>query len=245
MWQDSLPPHVTHEDFDRFVIAPHHPDRLRRPAPAPGTAADDRYRQALLWNTFRTLELIAPWFWLRRLHLQLTGDPALVPPQIARVTLWQPLPLPPIQRIDGARPEVLADVVIETEHTVWTLIADPGRHDLTDAAHVAAIVDAGAWLAGSRQHVCGVIESPAGHDGWGSLLKARYARSRESARLRSPGRGSSASPNVQWGSIGSSDLAALVSDCAEAAALLPVERALARNAAEWLGRRFHPEAIVS
>jgi hypothetical protein len=29
-WQDGCHAYVTHEDFDRFVIAPHHPDRLRR-----------------------------------------------------------------------------------------------------------------------------------------------------------------------------------------------------------------------
>ena len=56
---------------DRFVIAPHHPDRLRRPALPPGAVLDQRFNQALVWNTFRTLELIAPSFWLRRFHLRL------------------------------------------------------------------------------------------------------------------------------------------------------------------------------
>jgi hypothetical protein len=27
-WQDGCAAYVTHQDFDRFVIAPHHPDRL-------------------------------------------------------------------------------------------------------------------------------------------------------------------------------------------------------------------------
>src|SRR5688572_25947442 len=113
MWQHVLPSHVAHDDRDRFVIAAHHPDRLRRPLVSPGAASAERFQQALLWNVFRTLELLTPSFWLRRFHIRLTGEAALVPPQISRVHLWQHLPLPPIQRIDGGRSDVVADVVIE------------------------------------------------------------------------------------------------------------------------------------
>ena len=90
---------------DQFVISPHHPDRLRRPSPRGAAAGRDRFQQALTWNVFRTLELVAPAYWLRRFHTRLTGQPSLVPPQIVDVHLWRALPLPPILQIDGARPE--------------------------------------------------------------------------------------------------------------------------------------------
>ncbi len=113
---------VPTEVREEFVIAPHHPDRLGRPAARPGAITDDRFQQTLTWNVFRTLELLTPAFWLRRFHLRLTGDPDTVPAQVLRVSLWRSLPLPPIQRIDGGQPDVVVDVVVETEHVVWTLI---------------------------------------------------------------------------------------------------------------------------
>jgi hypothetical protein len=50
---------MTHIDPDRFVIAQHHPDRLRRPV-AVAAVSDERFQQALLWNISRTLELLTP-----------------------------------------------------------------------------------------------------------------------------------------------------------------------------------------
>jgi hypothetical protein len=235
MWPRVLRSHAPDDDRDRFVIAPHHPDRLRRPIVI-GTA-DERFQQALIWNIFRTLELLTPSFWLRRFHIRLTGEPSLVPPQIARVPLWEHLPLPPIQRIDGERPDVVADVVIETEHAVWTLIADSARNDLSDSHLTAAVVDAGAWFAGARQHFCGVLECRAVNTSFGSVLRNRYSRSRDSGRLRSATRGPATPSRVQWGVIQWSELTALLQDCCDAANLPPVERALAQNAVEWVGRK--------
>ena len=113
---------VTSSDHASLVVAPHHPDRLRRPMPAAWAAGDDAFVYALTWNVFRTLELIAPSFWLRRLHLRLTGEASLLAPQIMSVRLWPELHLPPIRRIDGRRSDVPVDVVIETEHDVWTIL---------------------------------------------------------------------------------------------------------------------------
>ena len=234
MWQHVFRSHVRCDDRDRFVIAPHHPDRLRRPAASLNAPSDERFQQALVWNIFRTLELVAPSFWLRRFHVRLTGDPSLVPPQIVRVHLWQELPLPPVQRIDGGRSHVVGDVVIETEHAVWTLVADSPRCDVTGSEVTAAIVDAGGWFAGVRQHYCGVIESPGRNTSPGSLLQSRYSRSRDSAPLRSATRGPATPPHARWGGIQWSELAAVLTDCCEAANLPPIERALARNALEWL-----------
>ena len=182
---------------------------------------------------FRTLELVAPSFWLRRFHVRLTGEPSPVPPQIARVHLWQHLSLPPIQRIDGERPNVVADVIIETEHAVWTLVSESAGRDLTDSEAAAATVDAGGWFAGVRQHHCGVIQSGASNLSPGSVLQTRYSRSAESARLRSATRGPAAPTHVRWGGVQWSGLAAL-QDCCEAENLPPIERALARNALRWL-----------
>ena len=234
MWRHVFRSHATHHDRDRFVIAPHHPDRLRRPLVSLVAASDERFQQALVWNIFRTLELVTPSFWLRRFHIRLTGEASLLPPQIARVHLWQHLSLPPIQRIDGERPDLVADVVIETEHSVWTLVAAAARDGLIDSEKAAAVVDAGAWFAGARQHYCGVIESTATNLRQAPVLQTRYSRSRDSARLRSATRGPSAPTHVQWGAIQWSELSALLQDCYQAATLQPIERALAQNALDWL-----------
>jgi hypothetical protein len=233
MWTRVSSPAVPQEDRELFIVTPHHPDRLRRPAVHPGTASECRFQHALLWNTFRTLELIAPWFWLRRFHLRLTGHATLVPPQILRVHLWHPLPLPPIQRIDGGRSALTADVVIETEHAVWTLAAEP-TVCLADGETAAAMVDAGSWFAGVRQLHCGVLESSESTAALGSVLRARYSRSRDSARLQSSAPTASTTSPVTWGSIGSRHLMALLHECSESGHLSRVERALALNALDWL-----------
>ena len=128
---------------------------------------------------------------------------------------------------------MIAEVVIETEHTVWTLVAAAGG-GLIDSDQAAAVVDAGTWFAAARQHYYAVIESTATTLPLGSVLHTRYSRSRDSARLRSATRGPATPTHVQWGSIQWWELAALLQDCSEAANLPPIDRALARNALEWL-----------
>ena len=105
---------------EQIVIAPHHPDHLRRPLNRPGAIETDRFRQTLLWNIFRTFELLPPAFWLRRLQARLHMDWFPPAAQTVRVDLWRPLTLPPNHHLDGARPHIVADVMIETEHAVWT-----------------------------------------------------------------------------------------------------------------------------
>jgi hypothetical protein len=107
---------------------------------------------------------------------------------------------------------------------------------------MAAIVDAGAWFAGRRQHYCGVIESISANHSCVSVLQDRYTRSRDSARLQSATRGPAAPARGQWGAIRWPDTAAVLCDCSEAASLPPIESALARHALEWLLRAgIHPE----
>lgn len=235
MLQSLLRPRPAADVRDQLVIAPHHPDRLRRPPARFGALEDERFQQTLTWNVFRTLELVTPAFWLRRLHIRLTGEPSPAAPQIVRVSLWRRLPLPPIQRIDGARADVMADVVIETEHAVWTLIVADGRHHSTDDLdRVAHLIDAGAWLAGARVYCCGVIEVATATASLGDLLKSRYSRSRDSVRLRSDTRGPAMPTMTACGAINWRDLAAVLHECQEAQNLSAIERALARNAVVWL-----------
>jgi hypothetical protein len=231
----SLRPRVLADVREEFIIAPHHPDRLKRPAPRLGAIADDRFQQTLTWNVFRTLELLAPAFWLRRFHLRMTGDPAAVPAQVLRVALWQSLPLPPIQRIDGARPDVLVDVIVETEHAVWTLITASGAQQSGNVhERMAEVIDAGGWLAGAREHYCGLIEEDTDTRSIGDSLKKRYARSPASVELRSGSRGP-AGPNLKgFGSVRWRDLAAILGDCEEADNLPAIQRALAGSTLMWL-----------
>ena len=224
------------------MIAAHHPDRLHRPQVSPTAPAAERVQQALLWNVFRTLELITPSFWLRRIHVRLTAEASLVPPQIARVRLWPLLPRPWVQSLDGTRRDVAVDVVIETEHAVWTMVADVDTHALTDGERAAAVVDAGAWFAGTRRHHCGVIESPGTPHAAGPVLQSRYSRSRDSTRLRSGSRGPSAPAPATWGTLRWSQLAVVLADCVDGTSLSSIERAVAANALEWLtGVGVEPE----
>ena len=88
---------------EQIVIAPHHPDSLRRPSPRLGAIDDDRFGQTLLWNVFRTLELLPPAFWLRRLQARLHMDPVSGAPHTVRVDLWRALALPLAHHVDGAQ----------------------------------------------------------------------------------------------------------------------------------------------
>src|SRR5688572_7246808 len=91
---------------DRLVIAPYHPDRLRRPSASPGAIDDERFGQTFAWNVFRTLELLPPAFWLRRLQARLHIEWFRAAPETVRVQLWPVLSLPPAHHLDGARPDV-------------------------------------------------------------------------------------------------------------------------------------------
>ena len=202
-------PHFDDDVRDRFVIAPHHPDRLRRPR-VEGAAADERFQQALLWNVFRTLELLTPSYWQRRLHTRLTGEAALVSPQIVEVRLWESLALPPIQRIDGGQESVAVDVVIETEHTLWALMCSSRADPSAVADRAGSIVDAVAWRAGVRHG------------------------QRQARLLQSSTRGPALPRSAAWGTIRWSHLAALLLDCRSARNLPAIEQALAANALDWL-----------
>ncbi|MQA31527.1 MAG: hypothetical protein GEU82_17105 [Luteitalea sp.] len=226
---------------EQLAIVPHHRDRLRRPAPSPGAIEDERFRQALAWNVFRTLELLPPAFWLRRLQARLHIDVFPAAPQTVLVGLWRPLTLPLAQHVDGPRPDVVADVTIETEHAVWTLTlsGDDLRRVESESAKEdssARLIDAMSWHAGTRDCYFGVISSRPRHQDAGVALVERYFRSRESLQLRSASRVNLLANVKGIGSIRWTDLAAILGDCERAAALMEIERTLARNAVTWLER---------
>jgi hypothetical protein len=226
---------------EQIVIAPHHPDCLRRPPVRPGAVEKDRFDQTLLWNTFRTLELLPPAFWLRRLQARLCMDWFPEAPQTVRVDLWRSLTLPPTHHLDGAKPHVVADVMVETEHAVWTLML--GDHDprrvVSDAPTIdsaAWLIDCASWYAGTRDCSFGVISRESADQDPGAALVERYFRSKESLRLRSHSPGNRLSNVRGVGSLSWTDLAAILKDCEQADVLTVIERTLALNALTWLGR---------
>ena len=224
---------------EQIVIAPHHPDSLRRPSPRLGAIEDDRFRQTLLWNVFRTFELLPPAFWLRRLQARLHMDPVQGAPHTVRVDLWRALAMPLAHHVDGVRPDVVADVVIETEHALWTLMlrVEDLRHIEAESAEgdfASQLIDATSWHAGTRGCYFGVLSSQPPHQDAGVALVERYFRSRDSLQLRSDTRGNALSNVRGVGSVRWTDLAAILRDCEQADVLTSIERALARNALTWL-----------
>jgi hypothetical protein len=136
----------------QLIVCPHHPDLLRRPAPRAGDLHADNLEYALTWNVFRTLELLPPAFWLRRLQARLQNAQSLeAAPQIVRVELWRALSLPPAQQlVDPGRAAPVADILIETEHAVWALMvrSDDWLEDhVSGTDPVARLIDAGSWFA--------------------------------------------------------------------------------------------------
>jgi hypothetical protein len=235
--------HVELDDrHDQLVVWPHHPDQLRRPASRPGALHADSLQRALTWNVFRTLELLPPAFWLRRLQARLQSAQTIeAAPQIVRVELWRALALPPAQRlIDPDLREPVADILIETEHAVWTLMVmgddDASWHeeDAGVSDPVARLIDAGSWLAGTRDYHFGLIVFDPERAPIAATVVQRYGRSRNSLSLRS-GSKAGAMANVRGiGLVRWTDLAAILQDCEHARVLADIERGLARNAVTWL-----------
>jgi hypothetical protein len=177
---------------EQFVVCPHHPDRLRRPSPRPEVLHADTLEHALTWNVFRTLELLPPAFWLRRLQARLQSARTLdSAQQIVRVELWRALCQPPTQRLIGPHQrDPVADILIETEHAVWTLrvMGDDSSWDDDEVGAndpIAELIDAGSWLAGTRDYHLGVVVFEPERSPIATALVQRYGRSRKSLTLRS------------------------------------------------------------
>jgi hypothetical protein len=225
-----------------LVIVPHHPDRLRRPSPKTGVHDEEHFLNALTWNIFRTLELLPPAFWLRRLHAHMRGEAPGPAAQTVNVALWRELPLPPVQRIEGARPAVVIDVVIETEYAVWGLTAatakdtrwfegGPGQADIA-----TQMIAAASWFAGTRDCHIGLIQSTRDDTVSESTAVNRYSRSRDSLWLQAGSRHGSLRNVRGVGLLRWTQLASVLQDCAQSTVLTNIERALALNALGWLAQ---------
>ena len=227
---------VLSDTRDEFVVVPHHPDRLRRPGAQRPAHVRERFQQALAWNVCRTLELLTPALWMRSFHARLFRQPVAPAPQIVQVTLWRSLELPPTRRLDGECPHAFADVTIETEHAVWTLLVASNRDREGSDGPLCRLIEAGAWLAGVRHHYCGVIDASTCQPSVGELLRSRFSRSRDSVLLRTSNRITAAAGVHGIGVATWPDLAAVLIDCAQSEHLPAIERALAMNAGSWLRR---------
>ena len=130
----------------------------------------------------------------------------------------------------------MADILIETEHAVWTLMVscDDCLEGTERNDPVARLIDAGSWLAGTRDYHFGLIMFDPDRTPVAKAWVQRYSRSENSLSLRSGSR--SGSPvNVRGiGLTRWADLAAILEDCEQSQALSDIERALARNALTWL-----------
>lgn len=228
-------------DSDLFEIRPHHPDRLRRPAPRPGRVRADALAHAMAWNIFRALELLPPAFWLRRFHARLQNADNLGPaPVTLGISLWRTLPPSPAQAIKDESGAVLADVVIETEHLVWTLVTTFGADILSSDADAASLdpigrlIDAGSWFAGRREHYCGLIVRDPSDTPRAASLMQRYA-GKAAGITRVPasaaGRGVRGVGIARW-----DDLVEILEDCATSPVLTDFDRAVARRALAWVER---------
>lgn len=229
-------------DSDFFEIQPHHPDRLRRPAARPGRVRADVMAHALTWNLFRALELLPPAFWLRRFHARLQNADNLGPaPATLGISLWRTLPPSPPQAIRSEASPVFSDVLIETEHFVWTLVTTFGADIVwPDKAAgpdpLARLIDAGAWYAGRREYYCGLIVRDPSDTARGVSLVQRYA-ARTAAATRMPATPAPGTGRAVRGvGIGRwADIVDILKDCAGSSVLSDLERAIASRALDWAG----------
>jgi len=217
----------------RFVVWPHHPDMLRRPATS-GT--EGRVTQALTWNMFRTAELLPPAFWLRRLNASLGIALPRPAPVTARVQLWMRLPVPPAHGL-SLRDTVDVDVMIETEHDVWAmLVCDDdvaSSHAETGIDRLAMMAYAASWYAGRRQCYVGMIVTAPERAPFGISLIRKYQVSSQALHLRWPHRYHDGGNISGVGFTTWQRLRTILCDASQGDTLDAVERTIARQTLEW------------
>src|SRR5688500_11532959 len=126
----------------------------------------DRLRHALTWNSFRTLEQIAPSLWMRPLLARCAGlsDGYDSAPHVVSVSCWSRIaPTPSAMLRRGRREPMPVDVIVETDDTVVSFIT-PSPEDLlarvlseTAEGGLLDLAEATAWLAGTRHAYLGIV----------------------------------------------------------------------------------------
>ena len=238
----------SHTDAFRFFVSPYHPDSLKVPAVGPVFDAGDRLRHALTWNVFRTLEQIAPSFWMRPLVARMGGlaEDYGSAPHVCEITCWTHLASAPWAMLRrGRRAPVRADVVIATDDTVVSLLV-PSLSEVTtsvlaDTAEggLLDLLEATSVLAGVRAAYAGVV-LPLGADNetWIARVNRRaqgvHRVLRASVRRTANARGIGA---LNW-----HELLAIVDDAARSDLLPPSERRIASHTVSWMNERLTPRA---
>jgi hypothetical protein len=219
----------------QLLLLPHHPDLANRPEPRPGHVAVDTLRAALLWNTFRTLALVSPPFWVRRLRARLVGLSSVEhAPQVLRVRMWPRLATP----VRAGSSDVHLDVLIETDQVVFGMMAcdtsDVTFRDDAAANSLLEVIDAVSWHAGVRQCYVGVITAGPEDAPIASALVERYRASRDGLLRRLPHRHDGLVNLRGIGRMTWQDLLSVLRDCSRAAALDEMERYVTGRTAAWI-----------
>ena len=221
-----------------FILLDHHPDLSRRPEAKPGRVDAENRRAALTWNVFRTLELIAPTFWLRRFRARLDALASLEPGgRSLSVRLWALLPTP----ADRQRQEpVCLDAIVEMDTTVYGVMTFDGSDvELGDSTlarpdAVLRVIDAVSWYAGVRDCYIVLITSDWSHTPIGSALIERYRGSRDVLQCRLPHRRDGLVNVRGIGRMTWQDVASIIRDCADSQSLTDLERFAASRTGQWL-----------
>jgi hypothetical protein len=227
-----------------FILLDHHPDLFRRPEAKPGLIDAENRRAALTWNVFRTLELIAPGFWLRRFRARLDTLTSLEPGNRSlSIRLWAILPIPDRLRQDP----VCIDALIETETAVYGLMTshksdvELGDSTLVRPDAVLRVIDAVSWYAGARDCYVALIASDWADTPIGGALIERYRSSRDGMLRRLPHRRDGLVNVRNIGGMTWRDVAAIMQDCADSDSLNALERFSARRTVQWLNALgIHP-----
>jgi hypothetical protein len=230
-------PHTT-VCASEFILLDHHPDLSRRPEAKPGLVDIENRRAALTWNVFRTLELIAPAFWLRRFRARLDTLTSLEPGGGSlSVRLWAVLPTPNERR--HLEP-VCVDALIETDTAVYGVMTFAGSDlELKDSTlarpdAILRVIDAVSWYAGARDCYIALITSDWSDTPIGSVLIERYRSSRDVLLRRLPHRRDGLMNLRDIGRMTWRDVAGIVQDCADSGSLTDLERFAANRTGRWL-----------
>jgi|SRR5688572_6776030 len=221
-----------------FILLDHHPDLSRRPDAKPGLIDTENRRAALTWNVFRTLELIAPAFWLRRFRARLDALTSLEPgDRSLSVRLW-PVLATPAER--WRQEPVGLDALIETDTAVyWVMTLADSDLELGDTTlarpdAILRVIDAVSWYAGARDCYIALITSDWADTPISSGLIERYRGSRDMLLRRLPHRRDGLRNVRGIGRMTWRDVASIVQDCAGSDSLTDLERFAANRTGRWL-----------